>query len=248
MTRKPAKESGKGHQFGGSWTTAKLDVLAQYLQRYTIALKDQPSKERPFRKAYIDAFAGTGYREERREEEQQGRQGLLFPDLAEPETQELIEGSAKLALQTQPSFDKYIFIERKAGRCLQLEGLKDEFPSLAKLIDIQCGDANVQIRDICDANWKSHRAVLFLDPYGMQVEWKTIEAITATRAIDLWLLFPLGMGVNRLLTKSGEIPSPHFSPGFVARRRRRAWIQGARPRAPQAYSTVRRGARPSATQ
>jgi len=50
--------------------------------------------------------------------------------------------------------------------------------------------------------------VLFLDPYGMQVEWKTIEAITTTRAIDLWLLFPLGMGVNRLLTKSGAIPTP----------------------------------------
>jgi hypothetical protein len=41
--------------------------------------------------------------------------------------------------------------------------------------------------------------------------------------------------------------NPHFSPGFVARRRRRAWIQGARPRAPQAYSTVRRGARGGAT-
>ena len=27
---------------------------------------------------------------------------------------------------------------------------------------------------------------------------------------------------------------PHFSPGFVARRWRRAWIQGARPRAPEA--------------
>lgn len=43
-------------------------------------------------------------------------------------------------------------------------------------------------------------------PYGMQVEWKTIEAIAATKAIDLWVLFPLGIGVNRLLTRSGEIP------------------------------------------
>ena len=49
--------------------------------------------------------------------------------------------------------------------------------------------------------------------------------------------------------------SPHFSQGFVARWCRRAWIQGAsgafqpaRPRAPQTYSTVRRGARWSATQ
>ena len=41
----------------------------------------------------------------------------------------------------------------------------------------------------------------------MQVEWTTIEAIAATQAIDLWLLFPLGIGVNRLLTKSGDIPN-----------------------------------------
>ncbi len=34
---------------------------------------------------------------------------------------------------------------------------------------------------LCGAvNRCSHRAVLFLDPHGMQVEWKTIEAIAAT--------------------------------------------------------------------
>ena len=39
-----------------------------------------------------------------------------------------------------------------------------------------------------------------------QVEWTTIEAIARTQAIDLWLLFPLGIAVNRLLSRSGEIP------------------------------------------
>jgi three-Cys-motif partner protein len=39
---------------------------------------------------------------------------------------------------------------------------------------------------------------------GMQVEWTTIEAIASTKAIDMWLLFPLP---NRLLTKSGDIPA-----------------------------------------
>jgi three-Cys-motif partner protein len=48
---------------------------------------------------------------------------------------------------------------------------------------------------------------MFLDPYGMEVEWTTVEAIAGTKAIDLWLLFPLGIGVNRLLTRSGEIPA-----------------------------------------
>lgn len=59
---------------------------------------------------------------------------------------------------------------------------------------------------LCEKNWDKHRAVLFLDPYGMQVEWATIEAVAATKAIDLWLLFPLGVAVNRLLTRDGQIP------------------------------------------
>src|SRR5206468_3120179 len=55
-------------------------------------------------------------------------------------------------------------------------------------------------------NWQEHRAVVFLDPYGMQVEWATIEAIAKTSAIDLWILFPLGMAVNRLLTRKEPPP------------------------------------------
>jgi three-Cys-motif partner protein len=112
-----------------------------------------------------------------------------------------------MALKTEPRFDRYVFIERSAERCAQLEALKLEFPHLAGDIHIRHGDANAEIQDLCGREWRSHRAVLFLDPYGMQVEWKTIEAIAATQAIDLWLLFPLGIGVNRLLKRSGEIPA-----------------------------------------
>jgi three-Cys-motif partner protein len=199
------EDHSKVHRFGGDWTTAKLNVLAGYLKSYTMALKDKPSPERPFRKAYIDAFAGTGYRKSK---ELPIQHGGFFPDLAATESQSLLEGSAKLALRTMPPFDKYIFIEKDETRCRQLEDLKKEFPSLASDIDIRQGDANVEIQTLADKDWRSRRAVFFLDPYGMQVEWKTIEAIANTKAIDLWLLFPLGIGVNRLLKKSGDIPEP----------------------------------------
>ena len=189
------------HQFGGEWTTVKLKVLANYLQSYTNALK-----KAPFHKLYIDAFAGTGYRDARRDDEEDSPQSILFPDMAEPEPQSFLDGSARLALQIEPRFDQYIFIERSPERCIHLEILKSEFPGLAKQVDILQGDANAKIQDLCAKNWRSNRAVLFLDPYGMQVEWKTIQAIAQTKAIDLWLLFPLGIGVNRLLTKSGDIP------------------------------------------
>lgn len=189
------------HLFGGEWTTRKLEVLAGYLHGYTNALKNQP-----FQKLYIDAFAGTGYRDTRRDNEEDVPQNTLFPDLAEPEPQSFLDGSARLALKIEPQFDQYIFIERSRERCADLESLKIEFSGLASKIDIRQGDANAKLQELCATEWRSKRAVLFLDPYGMQVEWKTIEAIAKTNAIDLWLLFPLGIGVNRLLTKSGDIP------------------------------------------
>jgi three-Cys-motif partner protein len=195
------------HRFGGDWTTAKLDVIAKYLRSYTTALKDKPSSEHPFVKGYIDAFAGTGYRDAGRDDRTgDNPQAVLLPDLAEPEPQALLDGSARLALKTEPRFDRYVFVERSPERCAQLERLKQEFPHLASDIQIRRGDANTEIQQICGKDWSSHRAVLFLDPYGMQVDWSTIEAIAETKAIDLWVLFPLGIGVNRLLTKSGDIP------------------------------------------
>lgn len=206
---KPVAKGTKrtGHRFGGDWTTTKLEVLAGYLQSYTTALKDKPSKEHPFVKAYIDAFAGTGYRQPRGGAGQdKARPQLLLPDLAEQEPQALLDGSARLALKTAPPFDHYLFIDRSEARCHQLEALKDEFPHLAGSIQITRGEANAEIQALCRRDWRSRRAVLFLDPYGMQVEWRTIEAVARTQAIDTWILFPLGIGVNRLLKRSGDIP------------------------------------------
>lgn len=197
----PDDRKDKEHRFGGEWTNIKLKVLANYLESYTNALKNTR-----FNKLYIDAFAGTGYRDMRRADENDTPKSMFFPDLAEPEPQSLLDGSARLALQIDPPFDRYIFIERSPEYCAHLENLKAEFPALASKVEIFQEDANEKVQDLCKNDWQSNRAVLFLDPYGMQVEWKTIEAIAKTKAIDLWLLYPLGIGVNRLLTKSGDIP------------------------------------------
>ena len=44
-------------KFGGNWTEEKLERVRKYLSAYTTIMSKQP-----FRFAYIDAFAGTGYR------------------------------------------------------------------------------------------------------------------------------------------------------------------------------------------
>jgi len=189
---------GIKQNFGGDWTEQKLNMVRQYLSAYTQIMSKQP-----FDFAYIDAFAGTGYREAKAK---QAHAIPLFPELAQRDPQKLLDGSASIALRIQPPFTKYIFIEKEQQRFEQLQKLRAEFAGLASRISLVNEDCNAYLQDRCkNYNWKKHRAVLFLDPFGMQVQWETMKAIAATKAIDLWILFPLGIAVNRLLKKNGDI-------------------------------------------
>jgi len=183
--------------FGGNWTEEKLKILRKYLQAYVSALKNQP-----FNLLYIDAFAGTGYREKKKD----CNKNELFYYTKDTEQDQFLEGSASIALNIQPSFFKYIFIEANKKRCDELKKLRNMFPLLSKNIIIKNKEANKCLIELCRIiDWNKHRAVLFLDPFGMEVHWQTIVAIARTKSIDLWYLFPLGVGVNRLLKRDGKI-------------------------------------------
>jgi three-Cys-motif partner protein len=180
------------HSFGGAWTERKLGVVREYLKLYATALKNQS-----FQRIYIDAFAGTGDRTDKR------RKTLPLLDL--PEFDAVAKGSARLALEVEPPFHRYILIERATRRAGELTALKSEFPT--RQIEIVNDDANHAIAALCKVtNWSNTRGVVFLDPYGLQVTWDTLVAIAQTKSLDVWVLFPSGMGLNRLLTKSGDIP------------------------------------------
>jgi len=186
-------KNATGLLFGGDWTEQKLVILEKYLAAYNTALKKQS-----FTRVYVDAFAGTGYRENRQKEF-----GVddLFEETRQDEPQRFLKGSAKRALEVKPPFDKYIFVESDPGNVEALERLRQEHEDKAAIIDIVQDDANNFVRQYCSSeDWRSVRAVLFLDPFATQVEWRTIEAVATTRAVDVWILFPL-MAVNRLLAK-----------------------------------------------
>jgi three-Cys-motif partner protein len=190
------KESSQ--DFGKDWTEKKLAMIGKYLPAYTTALKNKN-----FTLLYIDAFAGTGYRTSK-----QSETDIMFPEIEDVYTQNFFRGSADIALATTPSFDKYIFIEKDEKKAQELFLLKEKYPDKASTVEIITADANTYLQDFCtNTSWKSQRAVLFLDPFGMEVDWQTIVAISRTEAIDLWLLFPLGIAINRLLRKDAKIDS-----------------------------------------
>ena len=49
------------HEFGGDWTTDKLERVRKYLQAYTVIFNRNP-RAKKLHTIYVDAFAGTGYR------------------------------------------------------------------------------------------------------------------------------------------------------------------------------------------
>lgn len=94
------------HQFGGKWTEEKLERLRKYLVAYT-TIFNKNEKAKTFDFMYIDAFAGTGYRDQRKSYDLQ----MAMFTVADEENQTFLKGSARIALEVDPPFRKYIFIE-----------------------------------------------------------------------------------------------------------------------------------------
>jgi three-Cys-motif partner protein len=190
------------HQFGGDWTNEKLERIRKYLSAYTIIFKGNEQARKLF-PIYVDAFAGTGYRTP---SQSSIKSTLPLPELSESDNQDFLKGSACIALDVEPPFRQYIFIERDPQRARELNNLKNDYPNRSNSIKIINEEANSYLINWCTSMGKMERAVMFLDPYGMQVEWQLIEAIARTQKIDLWILFPLGVAINRLLTRTNPPP------------------------------------------
>jgi three-Cys-motif partner protein len=159
-------------------------------------------KARHFTTTYLDGFAGSGRRYGRAGDAAHG----VFTDFQGDETTAFYRGSAYRALDAGRPFDKYIFIERSADFAAELQMLVEQFPARKGSVRIIRDDANAVIPKWCSELGSMERALVFLDPYGMQVDWTTVQAIAATEKIDLLVLVPLGQAINRVLTTKGQPP------------------------------------------
>lgn len=183
-------------RFGGPWTDRKLAALREYLVQYQLIFTKNP-RARKLETIYVDAFAGTGERETGDDLQQVPLFGY------EEDTRGFQEGSVRVALSLEHKFHRYVFIDNKAEHADALrELIRSEYSALADRCDVKNEDANAWLQDWCRTQvWRTQRAVVFLDPYGMNVEWTTIQAIARTKAIDLWVLFPFAIGANRMMPR-----------------------------------------------
>jgi three-Cys-motif partner protein len=179
-------------RWGGAWTEEKLDRVEKYLVAFQIALKKQN-----FKLVYIDAFCGRG--------EVSIRGGEELPLLNEG--RKFSVGSARRALSLTQPFERYHFIDASEEAMLELKDwVAQAHPQLLGKVTFHVGDVNDQLPIVLSQlSKRSERGVLFLDPFGMQVNWETMREI-AESILDIWYLVPT-MALNRMVSGKGQMPA-----------------------------------------
>lgn len=181
--KKPTPEPPETtHDEVGFWSEIKLDVLNKYWPRYTNIIKKQSYN---FYTLYIDAFAGSGKH-------------------VSKTTGEFILGSPARALDVQPPFDEYHFIDLDAAKVRSLEDLA----SARANVTVHHGDCNsILLNEVFPrAEYKRYRrALCLLDPYSLQLDWSVIRRAGEMKSIEIFLNFPI-MDINRNVLRRD--PSP----------------------------------------
>ena len=161
----------------GIWSEVKLAIIKEYASAYaTIMESHRRQRIRSLRWIYIDAYAGPGYH-------------------LSKATGELVEGSPLIALNTDPPFHEYHFVDtdsRRAKRLRELAGERDD-------VFIYSEDCNnVLLQEVFPrARYEKYqRALCLLDPYNINLTWQVIEAAGKARSIEIFMNLMI-MDINR---------------------------------------------------
>ena len=196
--------------WGGSWTEQKLDTFVSYVRAYLTIMNVYRDKFH-WKLIYFDGFAGNGTRspEERKTEEVIALK--LFGNEIETRELSIYQGAAERVVRLEEQmrgFDFYYFIDKEEENCTRLKIKLSSYPTKG-IKQFRPGEANYQSRMLADALKRDSRlkALCFLDPFGMSINWDTIEALSC-KSIDLWILIPSEVIVNRLIKKDGKLMYP----------------------------------------
>lgn len=192
--------------WGGTWTEEKLDAFEKYVNAYlTIMNKHRDTNQ--WQLIYFDGFAGSGTRDAETTED--GKQLMLdLIDEHQLSEKELTpyKGAAERVLNIiQRGFDYYYFVDLDEKSNAALETRLEPLRNGKKLV-FRPYDANQEIVKLAHAMHQNNKlkALVLLDPFGMQVDWDSIKQLQHT-GTDLWILIPTGVIINRLLDRKGEL-------------------------------------------
>jgi three-Cys-motif partner protein len=160
----------------GYWSEVKLDIIKKYAQAYSTIINANPNIKRHL---YIDGFAGAGVH-------------------ISKSTKKYIPGSPFNALNIEPPFKEFHFIDLDGGRANLLRQLSADNPD----VYVYEGDCNeLLLKSIFPlAKYSDYkRALCLLDPYGLHLNWEVIYTAGQMKSVEIFLNFPvMDMNMNVL--------------------------------------------------
>ena len=157
--------------FGGTWTEQKLNAFIKYVKAYLVIINKYKKKYK-WETIYFDGFAGFGEKLEKSKEknhilnlfelEEKGNDATVYKGFV----------SRILQLPEPFIFDWYYFIDTNEKYIANLEKIKSEIEHIdKKKIIIRNEDCNKQLIELAHKalSNKMYSALIFLDPFGMQV-------------------------------------------------------------------------------
>lgn len=184
----------KHNDFGGNWTKIKIEILVEYARAFLTIMKSRKF----FKLLYFDGFAGSGEIIKVIDDKVSGSQHV-----------DITIGAAKRIIEIEDprAFDEYYFVEKDKNNYKLLEEATKKAYVGKNIFTVQ-EDCNKKLVDLSNflrrPNNKNYRTLAYIDPCGMQVEWRSIECLRGL-PLDMWVLVPTGLGVNRLLKRNGQI-------------------------------------------
>ena len=156
----------------GVWSELKLEIVEKYGSAYSSAFK----KSGGLKKYYIDGFSGPGAHVSKR-------------------TRTMVEGSPARALKVSPPFDGYYFIDLNPEKTDYLRSICGNRTD----VHISTGDCTeILTKELLPKiQYKNYnRALCLLDPYGLHLDWEVMLQAGQSKAVDMFLNFPV-MDMNR---------------------------------------------------
>ena len=182
-----------------------MDAFEKYVRAY-LTIMNSYRDMYGWKLLYFDGFAGSGTRNQ--EEETLEVQDVmdLFGLEATVEDFNVYRGAAERVVKIEKdgtrSFDHFYFVDKSDESCKALEKKLLPYKTVGKRHHLN-KDANEAVRRLASTldKYNSCKALAFLDPFGMQIDWASIYSLK-DKSVDLWILVPTGVIINRLLERN----------------------------------------------
>jgi three-Cys-motif partner protein len=199
----------ENQNWGGTWTEQKLVAFEKYVNAYLTIMLNQRIKYNgwPQKIIYIDGFAGCGDRSSHKNKDTDDT--LLFSELDIDESEiNVYKGSAERVVRLDKKFDEYYFIDADENALNKLKTKIEPYFDKKLKYEFLPKDINEVLSSFSNDLDNSKVALILLDPFGMQLNWASIENLKNKR-VDIWILLPSGIIINRLLDRKGTFSFLH---------------------------------------